>query len=273
MRHALRPLCHRVTGSDEFDVIDRARGNIAYKGDAIVDFFLGRRRHWSEFYDSERWVIERLMSRRATLGRVLDVGCAVGGLALALAERYPLAAYTGIDINAAAIRAARRQRGITVPHTFFHGDIVTAGSLGEHPFDTVFALHCADWNLDSVGIIEAAWSHVASGGAMVLSLRLTDGKDVTDPEQSFQYIVADDDDHDVAGRERAPYIVFNRARAIDLLSNLDPRPESLLGYGYWGKPSSTARTPLDKILFSVFALTRGEQRPVKPTLDLHLPPP
>jgi cyclopropane fatty-acyl-phospholipid synthase-like methyltransferase len=60
--------------------------NIAYQTDQLVRYFSRNRLTWSQFYESERGVIEGLGldARHA----ILDIGCGCGGLGLALQERY-----------------------------------------------------------------------------------------------------------------------------------------------------------------------------------------
>ena len=228
--------------------------NIAYRTDVIGAYFSRHRRRWDEFYPSERRVFERVGRERGGFGRVLDVGCAAGGLGAALPERFPVASYTGIDISASAIAAARRATDVTVPHEFVAGDAVSAPELAGRRFDTVFNLSCADWNVDTGGIMAATWRAVAPGGCMITTLRLTNGTSERDMARSFQFIHYDasplPDD-----AERAAYVVLNTGDALAMLGELGP--ERVVGYGFWGAPSTMARTPFGSILFAVFAIFRA----------------
>lgn len=229
--------------------------NIVYQTDAIAAYYSRQRRRWDDFYPSERRVFGKVGESRGGFGRVLDVGCAVGGLGAALPERFPVAFYTGIDISSSAIEAARRSTDIPVSHEFFAGDVVTAPELAERHFDTVFNLSCADWNVDTGGILAATWRTVAPGGCLIISLRLTNGPDERDMARSFQFIHFGDaplpDD-----AERAAYVVLNIGDALTMLGGLGP--ERVSGYGFWGAPSTMARTPFGSILFAVFAIFRAE---------------
>lgn len=247
--------------------------NIAYQTDAISAYFGANRRRWDQFYASERTVIESVARRRdGVLGRVMDVGCACGGLGAALALRYELSSYTGIDINSQAIAFAQSAGDIDVPHTFICGDITQDETLAGTEFDTVFNLSCADWNVDFDGILSSSWSHVAPGGVMIISLRLTDGPSVRDMERSFQYIHYGDPATLSSDAERAAYVVLNVSDALGDLSRLNPA--RITGYGYWGPPSASARTPYKKLLFSVFAVEKpaGAQAVSHTELELTLPP-
>jgi SAM-dependent methyltransferase len=254
--------------------------NIVYRTDAIAEHFSRHRRTWDEFYPSERFVFDRIgternISGRDGFGHVLDVGCAAGGLAAALPQRFGVASYTGVDINAQAIAAARQAQDIGIEAVFHEGDITGRTDLPAAAYDTVFNLSCADWNVDFRGILAATWRHVAPGGTMILSLRMTDGGSVTDMSESFQYIQFSGTEPSETA-ERAAYIVLNITEALGLLGELDPAPERMLAYGYWGRPSAMARTPFGRILFSVVALRRpdddGQQAAAgPPRLELHLP--
>jgi len=72
-------------------------------------------------------------------------------------------------------------------------------------------------------------------------------------------------------QEIANYVVFNSDDALKILTVLKPKPSYILGYGYWGKPSITAATPFDKLLFAVFAVQKGNSDKKKIKMELHRP--
>ena len=248
----------------------RMSSNIIYRTDAIATYFGRHRRRWDDFYPSERRVFEQVGESCRGFGHVLDVGCAAGGLGAALPERFPVASYTGIDISASAIETARRCTDIPVPHEFLAGDVVSAPELAGRRFDTVFNLSCADWNVDTGGIMAATWRAVAPGGCMITTLRLTNGPGERGMARSFQFIHYGDaplpDD-----AERAAYVVLNSGDALAMLGGLGP--ERVSGYGFWGAPSTMARTPFHAILFAVFAIFRaGDGNPCdRAVFDLDFP--
>ncbi len=244
-------------------------GNFVYRTPKLSQFFSAHRRTWDQFYESERWVFERIIAQGG-FGHVLDVGCAAGGLGAALAERDALLSYSGVDINDEAIAAARRLRSAQ-PSRFFCGDVIELGDFGRPAFDTVFSLSCADWNVETRRILERCWSLVAAGGRFVLSLRLSPGRSLLDAAESYQYLAFDE--AATGAEERAPYVVFNAADALRTLVGLVPAPAHVLGYGYWGTPSPSARTPVERLVFAVFAVTKrgADERGGMAHLDLRLP--
>jgi SAM-dependent methyltransferase len=248
--------------------------NIVYRTDTIARHYGVNRRRWADLYPSERWVFERVAQERTRIGRVLDVGCAAGGLAEALTERYStLERYTGVDINRDAIAAARAAVSrLPITGEFIAGDICNCPALADRRFDLVTALSVADWNIDTPGILAACWSHVEQGGHLVVSLRLTPDAGICDIERSFQYIWFEPSPPP-PDAERAPYNVFNVRDAMVWLAGQAPRPGRIVVYGYWGTPSATARTPFARLVFAVIALSKpaDNQSTGEPMMEVHLP--
>jgi SAM-dependent methyltransferase len=247
--------------------------NIAYSTDAISAYFSANRRRWDQFYPSERQIIEQVaVARGGSLGAVLDVGCACGGLGAALSGRYRLSRYVGIDINAQAIGLAQKADDIAMPHVFLEGDIMRDATLGSALFDIVFNLSCADWNVDFSGILAASWARLAPGGTMIISLRLTEGQGARGMDRSYQFIHYGDPATMPADAERAAYVVLNASEALAELCRLGP--DQVTGFGYWGPPSATARTPFKRLVFSVFAVCKpqADQAPAATDFTLRLPP-
>lgn len=239
-------------------MVDFKSMNIHYQTAEIEQFYSQHRTSWKDFYPSEQFVFERVVRERGKLGSVLDVGGAVGGLGRALAEKFGLLEYTCLDINSQAITAAKtRQAEFPYKAEFICDDIVSRpAALNGRLFDLVANMSCADWNLVPDRIIAASWDHVAPGGEMIISLRLTNAETVNDINRSYQYIQFGDGPIDTS-RERANYVVMNFRDALSLLRRQVPNPSRMLAYGYWGKPSRTAVTPFNRIGFTVLALRKG----------------
>jgi len=236
--------------------------NIAYQTDQLALYFSQNRVTWAQFYDSERLVIERL-----GLGprhRILDIGCGCGGLGLALRERFDVREYTGVEINRQAAEAARR---LNPQAHILCGDMLdlSASELRGAFFDAVFSLSCVDWNVAFSETLAAAWKHVAPGGHLVSTFRLTAEDGCNDIERSYQYI-------NVEGKmegERASYVVLNVGDLMNELRGFDPL--AVHAYGYWGEPSRTAVTPYKKLCFAAFSVRKrrpGEVGRTSHRLDL-----
>jgi SAM-dependent methyltransferase len=228
--------------------------NISYKSKEIRAYYCSNRNKWEEFYPSERWVIAKVAGKNKSLGDVLDVGCACGGLGAALNEQFSLDSYTGVDINSAAINWAIREAQLPIPTSFVAGDIVELDL--KKGYDVVISLSCADWNVETKKIIDSCWARVKEKGFFIISLRLTTGRGVNDIKTSYQYI-------NFSGKDNKPeianYVVFNFANVLGLMASLSPSPISIGAYGYWGRPSDTAVTPFDRLVFAVFYLQKGDK--------------
>ena len=100
----------------------------------------------------------------------------------------------------------------------------------------------------------------------VTSFRLTDQATVVDPKVSYQDLNLDGG----AEVQRMTYVVLNTNDLMAALSKLNPAQIS--GYGYWGKPSSTAVTPFRMVCFTVIAVRKGKpDEPSTTQVELQLP--
>jgi SAM-dependent methyltransferase len=235
--------------------------NIEYKSAEIADFYRAHRVRWEQFYESERVIFGGLGLGAAS--SVLDLGCGCGGLGLALRDKFGVTNYTGVEINRQAAESAR----LLYPGgRFLAADILAPpeGALPPASFDVVVSLSCIDWNVEFSAMLEAAWRYVRPGGCFVSSFRLTAGETLNDIRRSCQHINFD-------GRkegEVAPYVVLNAAELLADLRALQPR--CIRAFGYWGAPSASAVTPLERIAFAVFAIAKpaGAAGAIDQALDL-----
>ncbi len=254
--------------------------NIAYQTENLRDYYSKNRKEWSELYPSERWVFEKVLSGKEDGAEILDVGCATGGLASALAEKFSLASYTGVDINPGVIEYAKGDKNTAeMERSFFCGDVcdpevatfLKQGNLTTNGYSHVVALGCADFNIEPRKIISSCWEQVRPGGEFILSLRLTPAEGVNDINSSYQYISFSAEG--ATGEEEiANYAVFNFRHAMQIFSSLSPQPAFVLGYGYWGAPSIAARTPHTQVVFSVLSLKKPhEGQDTAMSSELHFP--
>lgn len=198
--------------------------------------------------------------------KVLDVGCGCGGLGLALRERFGVDSYEGIEINDAAAAVGRE---LNPRAQIYEGDVlrISAEELSGKSYDLVFSLSCIDWNVQFDEMLAVVWSHVALGGHLVATFRLTDKPGCADFERSYQFINAEGQ---MSG-ERAAYVVSNAAELWRQFQVLGA--DRLLARGYWGKPSATAITPYDRLCFAAVALHKpvASNSPQAMRMDQDLP--
>jgi SAM-dependent methyltransferase len=236
--------------------------NVAYQTDQLVRYFSRNRIKWSQFYESERVIIDKLNLERRQA--ILDIGCGCGGLGLALRERYGLQDYTGVEINPLAAEAGR---AMNPQARILCGDILllNRNELRNQCFDIVFSLSCVDWNVEFADMLAAAWERVLPGGHLVATFRLTDGQGCNDMTRSYQYINYDG----IREGECASYVVLN---ASDLTRKIIGFvPAEISAYGYWGAPSATAITPYERLCFSAFSVRKRNDRSEALRLNLNLP--
>jgi SAM-dependent methyltransferase len=237
--------------------------NIHYETRAIAEFFSQHRVRWTDFYESERRIIAEL--GLGPKSSILDIGCGCGGLGLALREQFGVESYTGVEINEPA---AETGRALNPRATILCGDVLdlTSGALKGRAFSAVFSLSCLDWNVRFADMLHAAWSHVAPGGHLVATFRLTDEPGCEDFERSRQYINYEER---LEG-ELAPYVVLNAGDLMDQLRAL--APSEVRAFGYWGPPSKTAVTPYEKLCFAAFSVRKravdDEGKEMQSWLDL-----
>jgi 2-polyprenyl-3-methyl-5-hydroxy-6-metoxy-1,4-benzoquinol methylase len=254
----------------------RNEANIRYHTEEIARYYAVNRVKWEDFYPSEKWIFEKVAGPARNMGRVLDVGCAAGGLGRALAERFSMAEYAGVDINRQAVEIADSTKSSYPVDlcSFTCNDILKIRTLPREYFDNVFSLSCADWNVLTKDIIAACWRYVKKEGHFVLTLRLTNEASLCDILESFQYICFGDKVADcMDGAEKAPYVVLNIHEALWMLRELDPKPTHIMAYGYWGNPSPTARTPYDRLCFAALAVKKGSHGEGQEEMEkeFHLP--
>lgn len=242
--------------------MNTAPKNIEYTSPAIEAFYREHRIRWDQFYESERVVLEALELTAAST--VLDIGCGCGGLGLALRERLSVVDYTGVEINRQATETARQ---MNPGGRFLCGDIlsVTSREVPEEHFDLVASLSCIDWNLQFAEMLASAYRFVKPGGYFLASFRLTPSESLVDIRRSYQHI-------NFEGKregEVAPYVVLNIGKLMGQLLAL--KPTRIRGFGYWGSPSATAVTPLERVGFSVMAVQKCIVPGQTTRMELELP--
>jgi len=236
--------------------------NITYASPKIERFFKDNRIKWNDFYESERRIFSQLCLNEST--SVLDIGCACGGLGIALNERFGVRNYTGIEIS---IEAAKTARILNPKAKIINGDVLELSNQQLGVYDIVVSLSCIDWNVEFSAMLQKGWSLVKVGGEMVLSLRLTEKHGIDDINKSSQFI-------NFEGKkegEIAPYVVLNYHEWMKTAKSL-PKISGIRGYGYYGSPSITAITPFKKVCFAVFALKKSHnEQDCEIVIDLNIP--
>lgn len=188
---------------------------------------------------------------------ILDIGAACGGLGLALLERFGCKNYLGLEIHEGAA-AIGNEAVSTFGRGVLSGDILDGEQIFEslglpQEYDLVVSLSALDWNEDVRENVQAAWRHVAEGGKLLMSLRLHPTICLLDLESSYQSTSPEILD----GDEIAPYVIMSIPAAIEFAKSLGVARATV--FGYWGQPSATAVTTLDRCIFAVAVLEKDSR--------------
>lgn len=222
--------------------------NIRYVSPEIASFYSKSRTRYTDFYASERAVMERV--GMGSKDSVLDLGCGCGGLGSALRERFGVAQYTGVDINEEAISQGK----VLFPwQTLVSGDLLGLRVSEHGEFDRVISFGCIDWNIEFEPMLSKAWEMTAQEGWFLTSVRLTNEPSARNLSSSFQYVNFDG----VRAGEIAPYTVLNANEWVTMSNQLFD-PACVKAVGYWGPTSTTAVCPYDRVAFSVWAFLKSE---------------
>ncbi len=242
--------------------------NIVYKEKDIKEYFSKDRVKWEQFYESEKKVIQKTLHGLENILEkvsVLDVGCACGGLGIALREKFNIVNYTGIEINHQAAKYAKQ---INPDFQIIEGDFLEVSKkVKDNYYDLAFSFSCIDWQNNFNLMLNELFAKVKPGGNLLVSLRLTTEKSINDINQSYQYI---NYDGNKIG-EKAPYVIFN---VNDLLGNFKIlNINDLYAYGYNGRPSETSVTPYKELCFCVFSLQKSinDMKNNKLKMEIDLP--
>ncbi len=213
----------------------------------VVNFFATHRSGTADVYASERFFIEPRLKAGV---RVLDVGCAQGGFASVLAEHLGDFTYTGVDISADMIAAAR----VRHPRHAFHQ--VAEGRLGPaegEQFDLVLVLGILHLHKKWRDTLTAAWR--ATAGSLIFDLRETEGPTIDDKSRSYMRMDfhGGDERHVEA---RVPYIVLNAGEALGAARTICAGTQRLSRYGYFHPVTASATTPVAEVMASVYCAER-----------------
>lgn len=208
----------------------------------LVEFFSGHRNRPEDLYPSEQRFLPELAAGAQT---ILDVGCAAGGFVDIWHAYNPALHYTGVDVSASLVAAAR---GLHPEESFLVGDCAEGLPLPDGAADLVAALGWLHWEPRYARALRELWR--LTGRSLFFDVRLLDGpEDVVGTQE-------------IPGGE-TPYLCLSWPRFAKLLDEL--APGSIRACGYLGPPATTVQGMPEEICLAAFVLDRGE-----PPLDLSL---
>ena len=239
--------------------------NIRYNSPGLSDYYSHNRFKYNHFYTSERLALEFVAPGPMTT--ILDIGCACGGLGLALNERFGCWQYTGLEIHAHAAELG----GHLVEHfggRVIEGDVLEGVTLLEpaQTFNLVVSLSAVDWNEQIRENIRVAWELVADGGVLLMTIRLHPHICLENIRDSYQSTIP----LSGGGTEIAPYIIVSVPRAVQFAKSLGATQVDI--FGHWGSPSATAQTSVKECIFAAAVLRKGLGANNDTKFVVHSPP-
>jgi SAM-dependent methyltransferase len=222
----------------------------------LVTFFAGNRNRVEDLYPSERRFLGWLA---AEAGDVLDVGCAAGGFLDVWRAFKPAVRYTGVDLSQELVAAAHR---LHPGAEFLVADCADSLPFADRSATVVQALGWLHWEPRYEAAVDELWR--VARRFLFFDVRLQN-------ESPDEVVGAQRLDYGGAGREQAvtPYIAVSWPRFAARLLALGPA--RVLGYGYYGPPSSSVSGAPESVCFASFVLERDEPPGGRPEVCLELP--
>lgn len=211
----------------------------------IKKFYSNNRVQWDQLYDSQKKILEKSGVNKES--KILDLGCACGGLYKILNDRFRVNNYLGIDINEQCIKYANELYKDT---KFIVNDISQMKDnelLGK--FDFVISFGFIDCSNSFYKTFDKIVKYLKHDGKLIFDLRLTNKKDLLDISKSFQYL-------DYSGEktgEKIPYNVINIGNFIEYLNNKFLKYDCY-SVGYNLAPSRNAVLEYKEVCFSTWIL-------------------
>jgi SAM-dependent methyltransferase len=224
----------------------------------LVAFYADHRNQPEHLYPSERRFLPWLAQQSAS---ILDVGCAAGGFSNIWRHYQPTIVYTGVDLSAGLVNAARKFH----PDLQFHqGNCAEGLALPDGSADVVAAIGWLHWEPQYESAIRELWR--LTDRFCFFDVRLvTDRKHATRGRQQVAFV------SDWDGQTTTPYVtVYWDSFAEQLLSL---QPKSIMGQGYWGQAADTVMDIESQVCFAAFVLEKSAaaESPQLPMVCCDLP--
>jgi SAM-dependent methyltransferase len=215
---------------------------------------------WPEYYETHRGTTKEVYPSewfflKDTLAEgiaVLDIGCALGGLASILSEHLRDFRYTGVDISEEMIQRAKKKHPRHSFHVIQEADL---SALADHKYDLVVCFGVLHLSRRWRELIASGWKH--TNKTFLLDLRESHIATIEDPTVSFFRV-----DHLLSTGAAAatavlPYNIINSAEARGALIELCQGRGRLQHYGYLSAPSDAAVTPAKDVLMNTYRVDRS----------------
>jgi SAM-dependent methyltransferase len=210
-------------------------------------YYETHRRTTKEVYPSEWFFLKDALAEGLS---VLDVGCALGGLASVLSEHLQQFEYTGVDISEEMIQRARHKHPRHRFEVIHEADLSV---LGGNKYDLVVCFGVLHLSRGWRDLVAAAWER--ANKSFLLDLRESHLTSIEDQTVSYFRV-----DHLLGTGASAaavlPYNVINSAEARGALIELCAGAGRLQHYGYLSPPSEAAVTPAKDVFMNTYRIDR-----------------
>lgn len=214
-----------------------------------VEFYETRRGTTQDIYPSEWLFLKDLLAEDIS---VLDIGCAVGGLASVLSEHLKRFQYTGVDLSQDMIARAQQKHPRHRFHVVGESDLSV---LGDAHYDLVVCLGVLHVNRRWREMIAGAWARTKQ--CFLMDLRETSGRTIEDETVSYFNVEAL---LQTGAPARLPYNIINTAEALGTLLELCKGATGFQHYGYLAGASPSAVMPIPQVLMNTY---RIDKRPAR----------
>jgi len=224
----------------------------------LVAFYAQHRNRPEDLYPSERRFLPWLAKQSKS---VLDIGCAAGGFSNVWRHYQPGITYTGVDVSASLVDAARQ---FHPDLQFYQGNCAEGLALPDRYSEVVAALGWLHWEPRYRRAIKELWR--LTDRFLFFDVRL-----VAEPDQvvSGKQQVAFHGPWD--GTTTTPYVTVAWDELVQIF--LEIQPVTIAGKGYWGKPADTVMDITQPVCFAAFVLEKApaEGHPPGATVCVDLP--
>jgi hypothetical protein len=210
----------------------------------INNLFQFKRLKWNQLYDSERTVLSKLRIKK--YDKVLDIGHEPGALSIILKEKYGITDYSAVETD---YKKSREALTLNPDAKIINRSLTEYLEINREieQYNIILGLHIND-RLDYYDkIVAGAYTLLKPGGYLVGTCRLTGAATINNIEISNQK-------NECSDKGIVPYVIDNSQDVIEKLRGLNPA--EIIIFGYSGRPSSTASTPLEIVTFAVFAIRK-----------------
>lgn len=195
-----------------------------------------------ELFYSEKYFLNRIVKKGQ---KILDVGCATGGLYNILKKKVGYLDYTGLEIDPLCVKAAKK---MYPEATFIAGNFLD-NKFEDDTFDIVISMLVMSMQPNYKKFISELVR--VCRGYILFDTRLKyEGSTVIDKDISYFY-------YHGSGK-RNYYIVFNVFELLNFLhiETLHIKKISLIGYYPKDRTSAFLPTPKDRLLIGMFCLKK-----------------